>query len=237
MKTSKNEKTKKQNEECLLTQEGKPLKVMEVRHFIEVDDEVYEVLDPAEHKIKKNYAYFHGDYVYICAGKLKPEVSLLPGRVYINKDSKKKDDPEYIWVDPTSDEDKFTFAADRVNHFSPAALMYDVNDRSKFKAMIPVEVEKEEDLYSPKIKENDDIFKRIVKEVILRKKISLRQYRGKFKNDYDISNMRYALSKKDGPMSTKYFQKWAEVLDLDVDINVRFINGDGEEEVITQKLV
>jgi hypothetical protein len=38
-------------------------------------------------------------------------------------------------------------------------------------------------------------------------------------------------------MSTKYFQKWAEVLDLDVDINVRFINGDGEEEVITQKLV
>jgi hypothetical protein len=157
----------------------------------------------------------------------------MPGRVYVTKDEKNP----YIWVEPTSDEDKFTYSADRITDFSPAQLMHDVNDRSKFKAMVPVEVEKEEDLYSPKIKDNDDIFKRIVKEVILRKKISLRQYRGKFKNDYDISNMRYALSKKDGPMSTKYFQKWAEVLELDVDINVRFINGDGEEEVITQKLV
>ena len=54
MKTNNVEKTKKQNEECLHTQEDRPLKVMEVRHFIEVDDEVYEVLDPAEHKIKKN---------------------------------------------------------------------------------------------------------------------------------------------------------------------------------------
>jgi hypothetical protein len=207
---------------------------MEVRHFICIGDEVYEVLDPEQNKIKKNYAYAKGDYVYICPGKIKPEVSLLPGRVYINK---KDEENPYMWVEPTSDEDKFTFSIERVNHFSPAQLMHDVNDRSKFKAMVPIEVEKEEDLYSPKIKEGDDIFKRIVKEVILRKKISLRQYRGKFKNDYDISNMRYALSKKDGPMSTKYFQKWAEVLELDVDINVRFINGDGEEEVITQKLV
>lgn len=208
--------------------------MMEVRHFLAVGDEVYEVLDPEQNKIKKNYAYIKGDYVYICPGKVKPGNSLIPGRVYINKNDEKM---PYIWVEPTSDEDKFTYSVERINHFSPAQLMYDVNDRSKFKAMVPIEVEKEEDLYSPKIKENDDIFKRIVKEVILRKKISLRQYRGKFKNDYDISNMRYALSKKDGPMSTKYFQKWAEVLDLDVDINVRFINGDGEEEVLTQKLV
>jgi hypothetical protein len=213
------------------------MKIADVKHYIQIGEEIFEVLDSKYSKIMKNYAYIKGKYVYVCEGKFKPGKPVHPGCVYIRPVEDEAKEGKYLWVKPESEEDKLIHSVKNISHFSTNQLLRDINDSSKFKAMVPEEVEKEEDLYAPKIKENDDIFKRIVKEAILRKKISLRQYRGKFKNDYDISNMRYALSKKDGPMSSKYFQKWAELLELDVEIRARFVNGEGEEDIIIEKLV
>ena len=39
-------------------------------------------------------------------------------------------------------------------------------------------------------------------------------------NDYDLNNLKSQLLKP-GAMSSKYFQKWAEVLDIDVEVIVR----------------
>lgn len=210
------------------------LKICDVHHFIKIGDEAYEVKHSKYDKIKKNYAYIKGKYVYICDGKFKKGEPVYPGHVYIRPE---EDDEKYLWVKPDTEEDKEKFSVKHIQHVSDNTLVNSINDPSLYKDPVPSEVEKEEDLYAPKIKDNDDIFKRIVKEAILRKKISLRQYKGKFKNDYDISNMRYALSKKDGPMSSKYFQKWAELLELNVEIIARFTNGDGEEDEIIEKLV
>jgi galactose-1-phosphate uridylyltransferase len=79
----------------------------------------------------------------------------------------------------------------------------------------------------PEIEMNDDVFKRVIKHALQEKKISLKACRDRFKNDYDITNMKQAL-RKDSMLSNAYLHKWAEVLDLHITINVSLVSSDGK---------
>lgn len=67
----------------------------------------------------------------------------------------------------------------------------------------------------------DDFLTKIIKMVINKSSIVLQQFKGKISKQYDVSNMRSSLVTPTTKMSTKYFMKWVELLDLDVAIIVK----------------
>ena len=207
------------------------ISISSVKNLIEIDGDVYEVLNPDNHKLKKDSAYFHGRYVYIYGGKIKDGKNLKVGHVYTNKET-----GGLVWVKPQSDEDKQLYSMDRIERFNATRNIQEANDESNFKEIDENIAQGADKYFTLKILETDDIFKRIVKRALMFKKICLKTYRAKFKNDYDISNMRHALIKS-SPMSNKYFHKWAEILRLDVEITVHLRDSEGKEHTFTEKLM
>lgn len=201
-------------------------KVETQESFIEIEGTVRQVLKSDEDGMEKGFCYIKGDYVYIYAGKVKKNKARLPGHVY-------KDGKEYIWIDPIKDEEKEMYSVDRIKVFSSEDIINAVNEGNDFKEVDISIIENSDKYFAPAITDDDDIFKRIVKTALAKKKITLKAYRDKFKNDYDISNMRYALT-KNNPMSTKYLQKWVEILDLRVEINVTMLDGENNKVSFTE---
>ena len=76
------------------------------------------------------------------------------------------------------------------------------------------------EIFAPKIRDTDDILKRIIKTVLQNMKLNIRTLRPKFNNDYDLNNLKSQLI-KEGAMSSKYFVRWCEILDITVETIIR----------------
>ena len=50
-------------------------------------------------------------------------------------------------------------------------------------------------------------------------KINIKSLKNKFSNDYDLNNLKSQLV-KEGAMSSKYFIRWAEILDINIEVIV-----------------
>ena len=204
--------------------------VERVLNTIDIDGTTYEVLSADLDGYEKDFAYVKGSYAYIYSGKSKKNKPLRPGHVYKDRDTK-----ELIWIKPETDEEKKKFSIDRIVQFDGGKIAGEINKGTGFKEVDLSIIENSDKYFAPQITPDDDIFKRIVKTALAKKKITLKAYRDRFKNDYDISNMKYALTKAN-PMSTKYLQKWVEILDLKVDITVTMLDGENKEVTFNEVL-
>lgn len=199
------------------------------KRMVEVKGVVYEVLNRKVDKLKKGFVYVReeldpdsdSELFYIYGGKSKNlKESMKPGFFY------KGDNEKLLFVDP-ADEDLDIYNKSRIDIFDDAAIIAAVNKDDEFKEIDPRIIEDSDKWYMPEIKMNDDVFKRVIKHALQEKKVSLTACRDRFKNDYDVTNMKQAL-RKDSMLSNAYMHKWAEVLDLHIKIHVELVNSEGE---------
>ena len=206
--------------------EGK-LQISQIKRTIEINGDIYEVLNPKKYGFKKGFAYVKNGYVFIYKGKKKTGDGFKPGNIY-------KVNGEYIYIKHT-DEMKELYSEDRITTFSDSAIIDAVNNSDNFKEIDMNILEDDGDYFAPPVLSSDDILKIIIKRVLKEKKISLKAAKGTFQHDYDITNMKSNLTKP-GPISQKYFLKWVELLGLDITYRIGFIDGTGDYQVIDQKL-
>ena len=200
------------------------------KRMIEIKGTVYEVLNRDTDKLHKEFVYVRdelepdsdSDLIYIYGGKTKKAVeSLKPGYFYKDQDN------NLLFVDP-SEEDMDIYNKSRIDVFDDEAIIDAVNNENNFKEIDTRIIEDADKWYMPEIEMGDDVFKRVVKHALQEKKVSLKACRDRFKNDYDVTNMKQAL-RKDSMLSNAYLHKWAEVLDLHITIKVELTNVDGEK--------
>jgi hypothetical protein len=208
--------------------ENGPLHVSSAMRTIEIDGTVYEVLNRKIHGLKKDFAYIKDDKVYIYGGKNKDKGPLEPGKFYKMKG-------EMVYIDPPPEiEDNYSTA--RIVEYNNRAVIDAVNGTDEsFKSIDRALLEQSDEFFAPSIISTDDVLKRIIKRCLAEKRLSLKVFRAKFKNDYDITNMKSALLKP-SPMSIRYFNKWAEILDMNVTIVAEFMDCTGDVQKIQEAM-
>ena len=175
------------------------------------------------HLIKNNGYYEIGNpldnserYIYIYRGKLRKNEYELPGSIY------KKADGSYKWIAHDPDV-KERYALSRCKEFAAIDQIKKVLDdpNTTYNEIDPdILAEGSGEYFAPKIRESDDILKRVVKTALQEMKININTLKKRFNNDYDLNNLKGQLAKP-GAMSSKYFARWAEVLDLEIEVVIR----------------
>jgi len=161
-------------------------------------------------KLLKDKAYVaDNDRVYIYGGKLKDN---KPEKGYFYKV-----DGEYQYFEPKNPLDNEAGNMLDIDNIKEAICNA---DRMK-NIEEELEIDKSDiDTFSPPIKETDDPLKRLVKMVLAELQVNLKHFRSEFSKEYDLTNIKASVTKA-APMTMKYFLRWAELLDLEVEITVR----------------
>jgi len=177
-------------------------------------DEFHEVeLFYPSKKLKKGFGYIKGNLVYIFHGRIeKFKKSSLKAGVYSKGN-------EYIFIEPTID--KSLYSLDNIIELNLDKIFNEVSkDETNFISPEDIEVINiNAEVYVPTIKEDDDFLKYIVKRIIIEKKINLKNYKGKFTNQYALNNMKSGLN-KETKMTVTNFKIWCEILDVKWEIMI-----------------
>lgn len=153
-------------------------------------------------------------YVYIYRGKLKNTDIKIPGSIY-------KFGSKFLWVDHEEDK-KEQYHLSKCSELSKESIEAKLNNPDvKLKEITPELLEAVDgEIFAPPIRDNDDILKRVIKTVLQNMKLNIKTLKSKFNNDYDLNNLKSQLIKP-GSMSSKYFARWAEILDIEVEVVIR----------------
>jgi len=153
-------------------------------------------------KLKIGFAYMKDGLVYIYYGKLNKlnKDELKPG-IYQEKGV-------YKFIKPSKKE-RSVYSTDNVTELN-VDWMFDRVDENRDIEII----NNNSDVYIPIIRENDDPLKIAIKKAIIEKRINLKNYKGKFLDNYALNNRKSGLN---GPtkMSITNFKTWCEVLGLE----------------------
>lgn len=193
--------------------------------YISINDTLYTVLPLTEDvRPVKGVGYIYKDNVYIYEGKLSKTTYMEPGSMY-------RDDTNTLkFVAPVDDQHD----VDKIVVVNKDALAKVSDD--DLKTFDPRLAElNESNVFAPTINPEDDILKRAIKMTLQEMKIDLRAYKDRFRNEYDITNMKSAINKPSN-MTIKYLVKWCEILDLDLSVNVKFKDADGNDAEVTVNL-
>ena len=155
------------------------------------------------------------DYlVYVYRGKLKKTDIKIPGSIYKHGNS-------FIWT-PHDPDVASLYDIRNAKSIDPKSIVEALNRKDIRIKEIPVEVSDSIDgeIFAPKIRDTDDILKRIIKTVLQNMKLNIKTLRPKFSNDYDLNNLKSQLV-KEGAMSSKYFVRWCEILDIQIETIIR----------------
>ena len=155
------------------------------------------------------------DYLaYIYRGKLKHTDIKVPGSIY-------KVNDHYIWI-PHDPERGKAYDVRNAKSIDAESIAMELNKADIVPREVPMDVSDSIDgeIFAPKIRDTDDILKRIIKTVLQNMKLNIRTLRPKFNNDYDLNNLKSQLI-KEGAMSSKYFVRWCEILDITVETIIR----------------
>ena len=160
-------------------------------------------------KLVKDKAYVaDNDRVYIYGGKLKD----APNRGYFYKAN-----GDFAYFEPKNELDNEAGNMLDIDNIKEAICnadrMKNIEDE--------LEIDKSDiDTFAPPIKEDDDPLKRLVKMVLAELQVNLKHFKNEFSKEYDLTNIKASVTKQ-AAMTMKYFLRWAELLDLEVQITVR----------------
>lgn len=181
--------------------------------ILKIGDRLIEVKKFTKNHLLKGMGYYNEDekdgYVYIYRGKLHGNDYKTPGSIYkIGPDN-------FIFVEH-NESDKDDYLVSKCTEINSKKISQTIKDRSDFKVLDQQILDNiEGEIFNPPIRPTDDIFKIIIKKSLDKLQINLKTLKGKFQNDYDLNNLKSQLI-KEGNMSSKYFNRWVEVLDIDV---------------------
>lgn len=191
---------------CILTVEG---------------DEIIYPVKPFDYEtdLEKDKGYLKDGYVYIYRGNITKKKKYASGLFTDEKG-------QYFFYMDEEEKEKFKF--DNIKDDSIISIIKRANSISpRIQNTIMKDINKSTDIYLPDIDQNDDVFKRLIKMILLEKKISLKDYKNKFKKTHDITNIKASLDVKTSPdgkrgaLTVNNAWKWADVLDMDVFIEFR----------------
>jgi signal peptidase I len=209
------------------------MKVMN-RMAIDIHGELIEVFPYKEgQKMDKGFGYIHDDHVYIYRGKVKPgkSIEMTPGSVYLNQDK------EPLWLDA---EDSEEYAVSKIFPLSAEGIYEELQNKDNMKQINPVMLEYADNYFAPRINENDDVLKIIVKRILAKLKSNVKPVDGSGKDNKSMSemvnNLKSNLSNVATRMSILYFAKWMWVLNVKCTIKVEFTNAEGERESFSEEL-
>ena len=195
------------------------MRIYNGRTFIAIDEDFYEVeLYSEEKKLKKLRGYMHGDHVFIYRGKIKSDKEMILPGIYIKNKSR-----------------VFNFSGDISKYHIDNIIELDANNIFNCIEKNKEDFFNEEDLdiinsnseiFTTIIRDDDDFLKKAIKTAINQKKINLRAYKKKFKNEHSLNNMKSALNKK-SKMTVNYLIDWCVILGLRAEI---IITDDGKDK-------
>lgn len=182
---------------------------------IEGDDTIYPIKPfNYEEKLNIDVGYLKDGYVYIYRGDISKKRKFKSG-LFTN------DNNEYMFFLDNDEKDLYAF--DKIKDDSIASIIRranNINPRLQHKIM--KDINKSTDIYIPELDENDDFLKHLVKLMLIEKKISLKDYKDKFKKTHDITNIKASLDTKTSPdgkrgaLTINNLLKWVDLLDMDI---------------------
>ena len=151
---------------------------------------------------------------YVYRGKLKKTDIKIPGSIY-------KVNDHYVWI-PHEEDKRELYDVRNAKSIEPAAFIKALDkDGVKVKEVPNNLIDSMDgEIFAPKIRDTDDVLKRIIKTVLQNMKLNIKSLRPKFSNDYDLNNLKSQLV-KEGAMSSKYFVRWCEILDIQIETIIR----------------
>ena len=196
------------------------VKILKGRLMLEFSNGFIEVKPFTKTHLVKRMGYYFKDkaeedpYVYIYRGKLKKTDYPIPGSIY-------KYGSGYRVIAHEEDKREL-FHLSRCKEISKDWIAEQLADpKLKVREVAPELLETSDgDIFAPQIRENDDILKQVIKTALQHMRLNIKTLKGKFANDYDLNNLKSQLI-KEGAMSSKYFARWAEILDIDIEVIVR----------------
>jgi signal peptidase I len=209
------------------------IKVMD-RMAIDIHGDLIEVFPYKDgQKMDKGFGYIHDDHVYIYRGKVKPgkSIEMQSGSVYMNQDK------EPLWLDA---EDSEEYSVSKIFPLSKEGIYEELQNKDNMKQINPVMLESTDNFFAPRINENDDVLKIIVKKILAELKSNVKPVDGSGKDNKSMSemvnNLKSNLSNANTRMSILYFAKWMWVLNVKCNIKVEFTNPDGDNIVFDEEL-
>lgn len=199
------------------------------RMAIDIHGELIEVFpEDNKQRFDKGYGYIHGDRVYIFRGKLKKNKPTIPGSVYYS-DGKKP-----VWVDPTEDEDEFSVA--NIFPLSMEGIIAEVQNKENLKSINPVLLDKSGECFAPRIIEQDDALKVLIKKALAELQVNVKPSDKDKATAEMVNNLKSNLINPDTRMSILYFAKWCWLLGLRAKMEIKLINQEGEEVTLSENL-
>lgn len=121
-----------------------------------------------------------------------------------------EDGDSYVIVHPTGiDRDRYLYEG-KIKAINPDQIIQDLNDT---KEVIQITVPGSNKIFLPEISTDDDLLKRAIKEVLLKKNIDIDQYRYRFTDKNALFNLKQVI-KGDAKLSILLFNRACDALNL-----------------------
>lgn len=180
------------------------------------DDEILgiQLYDEDLTEIKRGIAYLKDEYYYIYRGEMekdsKDDLYPAPG---IYKDP---NDGSIYRIDPYTLDDKKKYSMDgKIASIDPEKIIEMVNSREEILISLP----ESSKIFLPSISPNDDILKRLTKEVLIKKGIDIDQYKNRFLDRNCLFNYKSSI-KNNNKLSMLLFDRGIEAFNLKYTITI-----------------
>lgn len=187
---------------------------------IEGDENIYPVV-PFDYTVElvRNTGYLKDGFIYIFRGDISRRKKFKSGLFTDAKGS---------IIFAMSPDEKELYSAENIRDDSIHSILLQANRiNPKIQNKLMKEIRNSSDIYMPELDENDDFLKHLVKLMLRDKKISLKDYKDKFKKSHDITNIKASLDTKTSPdgkrgaLTINNLLKWLEILDMDISIEFK----------------
>lgn len=192
---------------------------MSDKTVIVTDKEIYDVellVDINDLKeAKEGIAYVMNNIFYIYRGKFKGiDLSTAMVGIYDNPDG---DDPKYVIVEPSTDEEREEFdALSHANQLLPESIIDTLNTKEDLLIAIPESTK----VFQPVLQDGDDLLKRIIKLVLIAKNVDLDRHKDRFSNKNELFNLKQVIRGKN-KVSILIFDRCCDALNVEYEIRVR----------------
>lgn len=187
---------------------------------VEGDDNIYSVKPYYKGvELELNTGYLKDGIVYIYRGDIAKQKKFRNG-MFSNKKG------QVIFSMPDVDKPKYVFENIKDDSIQSIVKQAEKID-PKLRRQILRQINASSDVYIPELDSNDDFLKHLIKLVLHEKKIDIKQFKHKFPKSHGITNIKAALETKStadgkkGSMTIANFEKWLEILDMEIEIKIK----------------
>lgn len=186
---------------------------MSKEKYIDINEVVYKVNKLTDDvKLKKGIAYIKGNLVYPYRGKYQKDKKHKVG-IY------KTEDDSIKIIKPLGKNKRLKYHVSNIYTIDINTINDIIDKEGVVETDIDIIMGETDTVFAPLIMEEDNPLQILIKKALQDKQIDLKHYKNRFTDSSKMSNCKSALFNH-GKMSFEKFLTWADVLDLEIEINV-----------------